>query len=199
MSNGWAASVARGNSQYAGFADAPIDAQRFEQARAEQRVAILATLARHHPDAHAIRCAVDVGDAQRAHLGHPQSGRVGRHQQRARAQIGGRLEQSRQFLAREDLRLTLRRVRVGNRDGLGRAAQHDVEEELQGAHGLVHGRVGQVPLGDPVQQPGLDLRAIEAVGTAVVVRGQLRHHRQVGLLRAPRQSAQHHRVDHLLT
>ena len=36
---------------------------RFEQARAEQRVAILATLARHHPDAHAIRCAVDVGDA----------------------------------------------------------------------------------------------------------------------------------------
>ena len=47
----------------AGFADASIDAQRFEQARAEQRVAILATLARHHPDAHAIRCAVDVGDA----------------------------------------------------------------------------------------------------------------------------------------
>jgi len=69
------------------FAQPPVLAQRFKQAWRQQRVTILASFALNHPDAHAIWCAVDVGDAQCAHFGDPQSGRVGGHQQGARAQV----------------------------------------------------------------------------------------------------------------
>jgi len=50
----------------------PIDAARFEPARAEQRVAILAS---HYPEAYAIRSAVDVGHVQGAHFERPQASR----------------------------------------------------------------------------------------------------------------------------
>jgi hypothetical protein len=56
-----------------------------------------------------------------------------------------------------------------------------------------------VALSDPVQQPRLDLRGVEAVRAAAVVARQLRYYRNVALLGAPGQAAQHHRVDHLLT
>ena len=55
-------------------------------------------------------------------------------------------------------------------------SQHDAEEELHRTHRLIDGGVGQVPFGDPVQEPGSHLRGIEPVRAAVVVLRQLRYH-----------------------
>ena len=64
---------------------APVAAQCVEQARREQRVAILAALALAYLEAHALRSALDVGKLQGAHLGHAQSCSVGGGEQRAPA------------------------------------------------------------------------------------------------------------------
>ena len=88
---------------------------------------------------------------------------------------------------------------VGNRDRIVLAAKHRAEKEFDRADRLVDRGVGKVAFSDPVQQPRLDLHRIEPIRAAVVVARQLRHHRNVALLRASGQAAQHHRVDHLLT
>jgi hypothetical protein len=116
-----------------------------------------------------------------------------------RAQIAGGVEEPRQFLARQDLGLALPGARIRDRHRVGFAPEPRAEEELQRTHGLVDRRIGQMPLGDPGQQPRLDLRGVERIGAAAVITVQVRNHGNVALLGALGQAAQHHRVDPLQT
>ena len=63
---------------------------------------------------------------------------------------------------------------------------------------MIDAGVGELLLGDQVQQVALDLLGIEPVRRAVVVLGQCRHAGQIGLPRAQRKPAQNHGIVHPL-
>jgi hypothetical protein len=63
---------------------------------------------------------------------------------------------------------------------------------------LIDAGVGELPLGDQVQQVALDLLGIQSLRRAVIVLGQCRHAGQVGLPRSQRKPAQDHRIVHPL-
>ena len=73
----------------------PVQAQRAQQSRREQRIAILAALALAHLETHAVGRALDVGHLQGAHFGDPQAGGVGDGEQGAPAQGARGTDQAR--------------------------------------------------------------------------------------------------------
>ena len=107
-------------------------------------------------------------------------------------------EQTRHLFACEDLRQALGHLR--HRDLIGEllSPEDHREEKPDRAGRLIDARVGELLLGNQVQQVGLDRRRIEAVRRASIVLGQSNDAAQVGLLRALGEAPQHHRVVHPL-
>ena len=107
----------------------PVATQLAQQARGQQRVAILGTLALLHPDGHARR--VDVAHLQMAQLRDPQPRPVGGHQHGAVLGIDGALDQARDLFARQDLGQLLRLARAGDLELRLGMLERDVVAELQ--------------------------------------------------------------------
>ena len=177
---------------------APVLAQHGEQARREQRVAILAALALAHFEAHAVGGALDVAELQSADLGHAQAGGVGGGEQRTRAQACARVDQTRDLIAREDLRQALGHLGHGDVQAHLGFAQHRAKQEAKCAGSLIDAGIGELPVGDEMQKVALQLLGAQRVGGAVVMFGERANRRAVGLMRAWREAAQYHRVNHPL-
>lgn len=95
--------------------------------------------------------------------------------------------------------MALRGSGVGDRNCVSLTSEYSAEKKLDRTDSLVDRCVGQVPLGNPVQKPCLDLRRIESIRAAVVVARKLCNHSHVAILGTPGQATQNHGVDHLLT
>ena len=156
-------------------ADLPPEAQAIEQARRQQRVTILIAFALAYLETHPIRGALDVRDLQGADFGDAQAGGVGRHQERASAQGSGGSNQACHFFVRKDLRQTFGHFGHGDIEARVRTFEYALKEKAKGAGRLVDTGVGQLLLGDEVQQVLLNLRGVELVGRAPVIPGQTLH------------------------
>ena len=174
----------------------PVAAQLAQQARGEQRVAILGAFALLHPDGHARR--VDVAHLQMTQLRDPQPRPVGGHQHGAVLGIGGQLDQARDLFARQDLGQLLRLARARDLELRLRLLERDVVAELQRVDRDVAAAPGKLALLDQVQQVALHLHFVDLLGAAPVVLRHRRHRAQVRLARALGHPAHHHVIVHLL-
>jgi hypothetical protein len=106
------------------------------------------------------------------------------------------VDQARDFLARENLRQALGHFGHGDVEANLGPAQHGAEHEPERAGRLIDARVGELLLGDEMQEVALQLLGAERVGGAAEMLGQCDHCRAVGFLRSWREAAQQHRVNH---
>src|SRR5712691_328695 len=77
------------------LAPTPVLAQGFQYGWTQRQITILAALAFHHSDDHAL--AIDVADLETSEFAASHAGGVKRHQQRPSKQRSGRIDQARNF------------------------------------------------------------------------------------------------------
>ena len=173
---------------------APVAAQLAQQARGEQRVAILGALALLDPDGHT--CRVDVAHLQMTQLPDPQPRPRGGHQHDTVLGIGGELDQARDLLARQDLGQLLGLARSRDLELRLGMLERDVVAELQRVDRDVAAAPGELALLDQIQKVALYLLLTDLIGTAPIVLRHRRHRSKIRLARANRHPAQHHALVH---
>ena len=112
---------------------AAVAAQRLEQARAQNAVAVGAALACVDAHAHPVTRAVDVR--------HAQPGGVDGLQRHAVRRVRAAGKEARNLLASQQVRLLLRHARHWRAQAIGRSTQNVLEQEAAGAGGVVDAAV----------------------------------------------------------
>ena len=107
-----------------------------------------------------------------------------------------RVDQARNFLARENLRQAFWDFGHGDVEAHLGLAQHGAEQKAERAGSLIDAGVGELALGDQMQQVGLDPRPIDDIRGLPVVLCQGAYAGQVRLTRARGKPSQHHRLIH---